>query len=488
MSNGLTSIISTTLLATGLVLLGLGYIEGASVIFAALCVLVVGAIGRRMATEADAHWLPQVILGAYLVKLLASLSRYLVLEYIYRGVGDAVGYHGSGNRLVGLWRSFQIPEFDIGTEFVNMATAFLYIPYVPTLLGGFFMFATLAFLGQLMLYAAFRRWAHGKQAGWYAAGVLFLPTIIYWPSSIGKESLMFLFLGMGSLGASRLLDDFRLRWAAVFGLGALGAAVIRPHVALLFGGSLAIALVFGKSRHRGLGGRKLLAVALISLVLVVVGAFTAQKFGIDFASGLEATEDFENVLTNVEGSTSKGGSGVTGSGIRTPADFPAGFLKVLFRPFPQEANNEQALASSMEGLLLLGLFAWRLLPMLKNGLQIRRQPYLIFALVFTLGFVVAFSSFNNFGLLARQRSQVMPYFLVLIVGLGWALPDDEEEQDSPHDSDSLRRQPRSKQQAGRDNGNDEGLAGNETHDESQQNADQGLHGDQRKRRPIRAAR
>ncbi|MDJ0953321.1 MAG: hypothetical protein QNJ81_06555 [Acidimicrobiia bacterium] len=487
MNNGLTWIISTTLLATGLVLLGLGYIEGASVIFAACGVLVVGAIGKRMATEEDAHWLPQVIVGAYLVKLLASLARFLVLEYIYRGVGDAVGYHGSGNRLVGLWRSFQIPEFDIGTEFVNMATAFLYIPYVPTLLGGFFLFATLAFFGQLMLYAAFRRWAYGKQAGWYAAGVLFLPTIIYWPSSIGKESLMFFFLGMGSLGASRLLDDFRLRWAALFGIGALGAAVIRPHVALLFGGSLAIALLFGRSRSPGLGGRKLAAIALISAVLAVVGAFTAQKFGIDFASGLEATEDFENVLTNVEGSTSKGGSGVTGSGIRTPADFPAGFLKVLFRPFPQEANNEQALASSMEGLLLLGLFAWRFLPMLKNGVRIRRQPYLIFALVFTLGFVVAFSSFNNFGLLARQRSQVMPYFIALIIGLGWAIPDDEAEG-ATGGSDSLRRHPRSKQQAGRHNGDNDGPAREETHGEGQEDADQRLHRDQRKRRPVRAAR
>ena len=150
-----------------------------------------------------------------------------------------------------------------------------------------------------------------------------------------------------------------------------------------------------------------------------------------FASGLEATEDFENVLSNVEGSTSKGGSGVTGSGIRSPGDFPAGFLKVLFRPFPQEANNEQALASSLEGALLLLVFAWRFFPMLKNGVKIRRNPYLIFVLVFTLGFIVAFSSFNNFGLLARQRSQVMPYFLALLIGLGWSTPDDDDGEEDP---------------------------------------------------------
>ncbi len=436
---GGTWVLAALFLATGMVLLVMGFVEGATFFTAALGVVVVGSLARRMATDADRTWIVGVVIFAYIVKLVASLARWAVLEFIYGGIGDAVGYHGSGNELVGLWRSFQLPPFDIGTEFVNMVTAFLYIPYVPTLLGGFILFATLAFLGQMMLYAAFRRWARGKQTGWYAFGVFFLPTIVYWPSSIGKESLMFLFLGFGSLGASRLLDDFRMRWTLLFGLGAVGAAVIRPHVALLFGGSLAVALLFGKSRHQGLGRRRLLAVAVIGAVLLIVGAFTAQQFGIDFASGLEATEDFENVLSNVEGSTSKGGSGVTGSGIRSPGDFPAGFLKVLFRPFPQEANNEQALASSMEGAILLLIFAWRFFPMIKNGAKIRRNPYLIFVLVFTLGFIVAFSSFNNFGLLARQRSQVMPYFMALLIGLGWAIPDDDDEpDDEPEPEDAPR--------------------------------------------------
>ena len=422
---GLTWATAGTLIAVGIVLFAMGFIEGTSFLIAALGVIIVGSIGYRMAIPADAKWLPTVVVGAYLAKLMASSARFGVLEFIYGGRGDATGYHGSGHELVGVWRSFEVPHVEIGTEFVNAVTGFLYIPYVPTFLGGFFMFASLAFFGQLMLYAAFRHSARGKQVGWYAAGVLFLPTIIYWPSSIGKESLMFLFLGMGSLGAARLLDDYRLRWAALFGLGAVGAAAIRPHVALLLGGSLAAALLFGKSKASGLGGRKALATILIGGVLIVVGAFTAQKFGIDFASGLEATEDFENVLGNVEGSTSKGGSAVTGGGIRSPADFPAGFLKVLFRPFPQEANNEQALASSFEGVLLLLVFAWRFFPMLKNGLGIRRRPYMIFVFVFTIGFIVAFSSFNNFGLLARQRSQVMPYFVALLVGLGWAQPEEE---------------------------------------------------------------
>jgi hypothetical protein len=422
---GATSALSGTLLAAGVVLLTLGYIEGGSLVFAALAIWVVGAIGRGMVTESDKKWLPQVVLAGFAVKMIASFARFAVLEFVYGGGGDAQGYHGAGNRLVHDWRSFHIPSTGIGTEFVNAVTGFLYIPYVPTMLGGFLLFATLAFFGQLMLYAAFRHSTGGKRAGWYAAGVLFLPTIVYWPSSIGKESVMFLFLGAGSLGAARLLTDFRMRWMFLFSIGAVGAAAIRPHVALLLGGSWAPPLLFGKAPRKGLGRRKTVAIGLVSIVLVLVGTFAAAKFGIDFASGLAATEDLGTVLNNVEGSTSKGGSGITGTGIRSPVDFPAGFIKVMFRPFPQEANNAQALLSSMEGVFLLLLFALRFVPMMKGLRSLRRKPYMIFALVFTIGFVIGFSSFNNFGLLARERSQVVPFFIALLVGLDTAAIRDE---------------------------------------------------------------
>ena len=44
----------------------------------------------------------------------------------------------------------------------------------------------------------------------------------------------------------------------------------------------------------------------------------------------------------------------------------------------------------------------------------RRSPYLAFCVSYVLLFVVAFSSFGNFGILTRQRVQVFPFFLVLL--------------------------------------------------------------------------
>lgn len=422
--------------------------EAAAGIPVAIGLVAVSYVGTRMATDADRDWLPTIVLVAFLVKMAASLARWAVLEFVYGGSGDAVGYHGSGTRLVAVWRSLEVPAFEVGTEFVNSVTGLLYVPYVPTLLGGFLIFATIAFFGQLLLYAAFRKSDTSGRLGWYAAAVLFLPTIVYWPSSIGKESLMFLFLGTASYGAAGLLKDYRLRWAFLFAIGITGAAAIRPHVALLLVGSLAVALVFSKNTTtEGLGGRRLVAIISIGLVLGGATVAAAVKFNIDFTEGLAATEDIERVIENVEGATSKGGSAVTGSSISSPAEFPAGFIKVMFRPFPTEATTIQVLATSIEGMLMFGLLLWRLIPLVRYGRHIRRTPYVLFALVFTIGFVIAFSAFNNFGLLARQRSQVIPYFMAVLITFGWR-PHETGSEDADAQTVNVEASPHEPQESG----------------------------------------
>jgi hypothetical protein len=281
-------------------------------------------------------------------------------------------------------------------------------------------------MGQLLLYAAFRLGDRTGRIRWYAIGVLFLPTIVYWPSSIGKESLMFLFIGLASYGSAGILKDHRLKSVIVFGIGVAGAAAIRPHVALIIVGALSVAIFFRK-RQQGekFSVKRLVTLAAVGVGLVAISAVAAANFGIDVSSGLSTSDGLERVIGNVEENTSGGGSATEGGIIRSPLEFPGGFVKVLFRPFPNEAPTPQVMATSLEGMVLMGLLLWRLIPIVTNLRHIRRYPYVMYAFVFTMGFVIAFSSFNNFGLLARQRSQVMPFLLVVIISLGWPTPAEE---------------------------------------------------------------
>jgi apolipoprotein N-acyltransferase len=72
------------------------------------------------------------------------------------------------------------------------------------------------------------------------------------------------------------------------------------------------------------------------------------------------------------------------------------------------------LVQSLEGLLLLVLLVrawprWRHLPTI-----MRASPYVTFCVVYAASFIWAFSGFGNFGILARQRVLMLPFFLVLL--------------------------------------------------------------------------
>jgi hypothetical protein len=41
------------------------------------------------------------------------------------------------------------------------------------------------------------------------------------------------------------------------------------------------------------------------------------------------------------------------------------------------------------------------------------------SLIMTFGFVVMFSPFLNLGLMARERSQILPFLAVVVIQLGW---------------------------------------------------------------------
>ena len=125
-------------------------------------------------------------------------------------------------------------------------------------------------------------------------------------------------------------------------------------------------------------------------------------------------ESVNTQLARAEGRTISAGSVFTPVRVNTPLDLPFATVTVLFRPFPWESHNGQTLATTAEGLFLIVLTirGWRRLVSIPRAL--RREPYTAYCLGMLLTFVFAFSSFSNFGILARQRCQVMPFFLALI--------------------------------------------------------------------------
>lgn len=402
-----------------------------TVVLALVFCALFSRLGHGLAIDSDRVWLGGVVSLAIVVKLMGATGRYLVLAGLYDFGGDASSYHRQGAVSGQFWRNFQVPPTtgggSAGTRFVEQVTGVLYAPAEPTMLGGFILFASLAFLGQIMFYLAFRRIAPAQSFRWYAAGIFFLPSLVFWPSSIGKESLMLLFLGVSAYGAVRVLHDYAFRWAAAAVAGLAAMASVRVHVAALFAVALAVPLVVGrKADVRFSWTRRLVLVAAAGALVVVAAGGITDVFGVE-ASG----EDLDPFLRDIERRTSQGGSAVEGEAILQGGNPASAALRVLFRPLPHEAHNVQALASAVESVVLLAALAWNLPRMIRHFGRLRRYPYLLMSLLFTAGFVIAFSALFNLGILARQRTQALPFLLAVLVGLSVRHPEPETANPEP---------------------------------------------------------
>jgi hypothetical protein len=359
--------------------------------------------------------LQRLIMFAFALKVGAALPRYWMAFGLYDGESDAGGYNEAGQHIANsIWSGR--PTFDVGpivgTGFVRLLTGLIYTVTGPSILTGFLIFSWFGFWGLYLFYRAFVLALPTGDAALYAKLVLLLPSLLFWSSSIGKESVITLTLGVGVYGAARILT-----WSPggfpLLVVGLAGTAVIRPHIALLLFLGTAAAYLLRRARPDATVFTPIAKAAGV-VVLLVIGVLVinyAQAFlGVDSLN----SQAVSGWLDETAKRTDQGGSAFTVLGQGTPLQYPLAIITVLFRPLPFEAPNLQAFVTSLESVLLLGIVFWQRGRLLSIFADLRRRPYVALCLVFTLLFCFAFSQISNFGIIARQRVQVLPFALVLV--------------------------------------------------------------------------
>jgi hypothetical protein len=400
----------------------------ALVVIPLLMVATLPAVIRQARREGDRS-VAVFLLVMLALKLAATLVRYHVTFEVYERA-DAAGYDERGLLISRLLLDGDLGNPAIGplhgTNFVSVVTGVVYALVGPSRLAGFFVFSWLGFLGMLLFYRAFRVAVPAGRGRGYARLLFLLPSVVYWPSSIGKEAWMLFALGLASYGAARTLVA-GWRGLPAFAAGAWLAALVRPHVA----GMAALALVAAALLRRPRAElRHVAPVAKLATVAVLAAAAAllvgqAGRFLED--SGVPTDAGIRAALETISERTAAGGSEFAPSVVESPLRAPLGAFTVLFRPTLLEASNAQALATALEATFLLGLVAIRGRWLVAAFRSARRSPYLAYAGVFVGLFVVAYSGVANFGLLARQRTQVLPFLLVLLA----VPPPDREAPPAP---------------------------------------------------------
>jgi len=373
---------------------------------------IIAAVSRR-----DDVPLTGLVSTAFLVKLAMTLMRYYVIVGVY-GTGDALRYDQRGMEIADSYRAgeltlLQLLPSETGTPAVEQLTGLLYALIGPSILGGFFVFSWLAFFGLFLFHRAARIGFPEADQRRYALLVLFLPSLLFWPSSIGKESLVMLGLGAASYGAARLLERHAGGWVS-FVLGTSLVFLVRPHVAAVLLGALGVAFLFRRGRMSVIG--PVVRLSLVGLIMVATSWVLGQAVARFLPNAADNSLDaVDQLLNKAAYGTAEGGSTIESVVPNSLLDYPFALVNVLIRPFLFEAGNVTQLVAALETTLLLTLavLSWRRLRNLP--IMVFRRPYLLFSIVYIGVFSFAWSAFMNLGALARQRVQVWPFLLLLLV-------------------------------------------------------------------------
>jgi hypothetical protein len=362
------------------------------------------------------------------VKLFGSVARYWIAFDAYGGSTDAQRYHLFGRAAAGAFWAGEADVFGVlpsgsGTEFVERATAFVYTLVGSSKMAGFVMFGWFAFWGIALFVKAACITIPRLAVQRYAYLCIFAPSLVYWPSSIGKESLMLCFLGIASYGLARLLIGGGFFVPVTIGaVGLCGAGFIRPHVAGIWLAGLVLAVVVAlvkalrSNRGTTASSRRIVGLGAI-VVLSGFGVLSVGQVAVDRIEAKDEQTAFTDSVTAALRETTRrsdqGGSSFEAPAISGPQDWPYAVVRTLTRPLLVEARGAFQWLSALEMTAYVGLClaSWRRIVAVPRWMI--RMPYLTLAVTVLFAAALAYSSFANLGVLTRQRSLLIPFLLLL---------------------------------------------------------------------------
>jgi hypothetical protein len=267
----------------------------------------------------------------------------------------------------------------------------------------FLVFQAVGFFGISALLRIFEE-LHGEleiKQPIYTYLILFFPSIHYWTSAIGKDSLFFFGLCMTMWAAM----NYQRRLLVLAG-GLVLMLAIRPHIAIVTGAAFTLAVLIDKKT------RLIIKVPLF-LAGVAVTTFAIISLRSTFGIDVTNVDVFSDVLAGREAlvtTEDAGRSVVSGS-------FPYLLFSLLFRPFFFDAPGMLGYAASIENLILMVVIVILVFHARSVFTLYRRVPFVRFVLVATVVITLVLTfGYYNVGLGIRQKAtMILPGVLVLLV-------------------------------------------------------------------------
>ncbi len=344
-----------------------------------------------------------------LVEKLAAAAFYSGMVFYYYPGGDCITYFDQGsnfaNSLSMIGTDAILHPF-YSTNFVTMLAG-LVAYLIPSYVTVSCLFALLSFWGQYLIYRAFTIAVPEADRRDMAMLIFLLPSIAFWPATVGKEATILFAIGLCVYGYARATVRANPVGYVICGVGLVLAMAVRPHMGAMLGLALTASMTLSSTRH-GIWG---LLNRGVGIPLTVVGTI----FLVSKAQAFLGASDFQTgmgVLSVVQRNSAIGGSAFGGSEGPVSRVLTAPFL--LFRPFPWESLSLQVFAASLEGMALAFIF-WRRRLSVWYAVKNWRNPIIAFTLVYAMQYMVIFSvATGNFGIMVRQRVMLLPLAVMLV--------------------------------------------------------------------------
>src|SRR5690606_4175461 len=110
---------------------------------------------------------------------------------------DAMAYFNEGSQIVAYFQALDFTVLETyrfqgeGTTWMIHLTALTYLFLPPSLPGSFLLFAGLAFAGSVLYYRSYRLVFSGQDSRLFLVLTFFSPSVLFWPSSLGKDAWIY---------------------------------------------------------------------------------------------------------------------------------------------------------------------------------------------------------------------------------------------------------------------------------------------------------
>ena len=334
--------------------------------------------------------------NSLLLYLWHSGFSVLYCWYVLRFGGDALGYFSGGQDWSG--------QVGVGSKAVKAISAFLVSGLGFSFLGVFLVFNAFGVIGLLAFWGSLKAATLDKpwRVRWLATLIIFLPSVSFWSSALGKDAISFMATGL-ALWSS--LDLAKRGLLMAIAIGAM--FIVRPHMAGIMVMAIAMAAVMDSNAS---------AVKKVLLGMLAAGVAAALvPFALRYAGVGEVVdvESLANYIDKRQSYNTQGGGGVDIASMSLPMQL----FTYLFRPVLFEARSVFALAASLDNLILLGLFVFGGIALLrgrKTGLGENRT----FMWAYALGaWLILAMTTANLGIALRQKWMFAPMLIFLFISV-----------------------------------------------------------------------